>query len=141
MTRNQRPRRRRDEDREAGASIVEFVFWAPVLFAVLAAGIQWGLYEWAYQVAQSAAQAGSATAQQEYASDAAHWYDDSQQAALGQVDALAPNLLEDPTATASQSGTTVTMTVHADVPHILWSWFTPDLTVSSTGSIEQWTAP
>ena len=129
------------QDREAGQSIVEFVIWTPILFALLAAGIQWGMYLWAKHVAESAAQQAAITAQDEYASDPSHWYADSRQTALGQIHALAPDLLESPAAVPSQSGTTVTVTVTATVPHILWSWFTPGIDVSATGPIEQWSAP
>lgn len=132
------PRTRRDE---RGQTLVEFVLWTPVMFALLAAGVQWGMYLWARHVAETAAQTGAITAQDEYASDPGHWYADSRQAALGQITALAPKLLQNPSATPSQSGTTVTVTVTGEVPHILWSWFTPAIQISATGPIEQWSTP
>jgi hypothetical protein len=99
------------------------------------------MYLWAAHVAETAAQRGAITAQDEYASDPAHWYTDAQQAALGQISALAPNLLQAPAAAPSQSGSTVTVTVTATVPHILWTWFTPAVEASVTGPIEQWSTP
>ena len=140
MSRAWRGRRRNREERESGQTVVEFVLWTPVLFGCIAFAMQAGMYLWAEHVAQAAAQSGAVTAQDEYSSDHAHWYDDSQQAALGQIAQLAPSLLENPHAIPSQAGTTVTVTVTAHVPPILWPWMT-SVSVSASGPIEQWTAP
>ena len=50
--------------RERGASTLEFVLLTPLLLAFVAASIQWTLYFFARHVAETAAQAGAATAQQ-----------------------------------------------------------------------------
>ena len=133
-------RPRDKNERERGYGVVEFVLWVPLFFAALSFSLQLGLYLWAEHVAQSAAQAGALTAQDEYASDPAHWDADSRQAALGQIQALAPDLLQNPTATPGQSGGTVTVTVTAHVPRVLFP-FLDSVTVSASGPIEQWTAP
>ena len=133
-------RARGTEDRERGYSVVEFVLWVPLLFAVLAFALQAGMYLWAEHVAQCAAQAGALTAQDEYANDRAHWLADARGAALGQIQNLAPALLANPAATPSQAGTTVTVTVTAHVPAILFPFLTT-VTATASGPIEQWTTP
>ena len=133
-------RARRAQDREAGYSVVEFVLWVPLFFGLLAFALHAGMYLWAEHVAQSAAQAGALTAQDEYVGDRAHWYDDARQAALGQCRQLAPDLLQDPAAAPSQSGTTVTVTVTAHVPEILFPFLTT-VSASASGPVETWTTP
>lgn len=133
--------RERSKDRsERGYSVVEFVLWTPVLFAVLAFAVQAGMYLWADHVAKSAAQAAALTAQDEYAGDPGHWYADSRQTALGQIQALAPELLQEPVAAPSRSGATVTVTVTAHVPRVLFPFLT-SVTATASGPIEQWSTP
>lgn len=138
MRRRWRPESR--EESESGQTVIEFVLWTPVLFGAIAFAIQAGLYLWAEHVAQDAAQQAAITAQDEYASDPVHWYSDSRQAGLGQISQLAPNLLLDPHVDPGQQGTTVTVTVQASVPEVLFPFLT-HVSVSSSGPIEQWTKP
>ena len=54
-----RVRRGGRPDRESGASAVELVLWTPMLFLVMFAAVQVGLYLFAQHVATSAAQDGA----------------------------------------------------------------------------------
>jgi Flp pilus assembly protein TadG len=124
--------------RERGASTLEFVLLTPLLLAFIAASIQWTLYLFARHVAETAAQAGAATAQHEAAADPAHWQADAENTARQRIATLAPNLLTglQITPITGPDGT-VGITVHATVPQVLSGWFTPDIDVHAQGPIER----
>jgi Flp pilus assembly protein TadG len=123
--------------RERGASTLEFVLLTPLLLAFIAAAVQWTLYLFARHVADSAAQAGAATAQHEATTDPAHWQTDAENTARQRIATLAPNLLTGLQITPiTGADGTVGITVHATVPAVLSSWFTPDVDVHAQGPIE-----
>lgn len=146
MTRPRRPRPPRtthpgrSRARQRGASTLEFVLLTPLLLAFVGASVQWTLYFFARHVAETAAQAGAATAQREAAADPAHWQADAVSAARQRVAALAPNLLTSLQITPiTAADGTVGVAVHATVPAVLSSWFTPDVDVHAQGPTEAFT--
>ena len=147
MNRPRRPRPsrhpRRPGDRGArqrGASTLEFVLLTPLLLAFIAASMQWTLYFFARHVAETAAQAGATTAQREAAADPAHWQADAVAAARQRIADLAPNLLTGLQVTPiTGADGTVGISVHATVPPVLTTWFTPGIDAHAQGPIERFT--
>jgi Flp pilus assembly protein TadG len=90
----QRLRRRRERDRESGATVVEFVVLTPILFLLMFGSVQIGLALFARHVAVSAAQEGARKAREEAANPNANWQTDADNATTSWVDQLLGNLLQ-----------------------------------------------
>jgi len=121
---------------DRGMTAIEFVFLTPVLFFMIFATVQFGLYFFADHVAQAAARAGARKARDEADSDPG-WSTRAIDAAEDYIHQLGPQLLDRPRVVARRTdGTTVQVRVTADVPSIF-----PGLTFTvhevSQGPIER----
>ncbi|WP_433890014.1 TadE family protein [Streptomyces sp. CA-111067] len=96
---------------------IEFVFLTPVLFFMIFATVQFGLYFFADHVAQAAAQAGARKARAE-ADDNPGWAADASQVAHDYVQQLGPQLLTSPEAHPDRNGTSVSVRVTGHVPTV-----------------------
>jgi TadE-like protein len=104
---------------DRGMTAIEFVFLTPVLFFMIFATVQFGLYFFADHVAQAAAQAGARKARAEADADPGGWADKATSTAAGYIDQLGPNLLEGPEIKPLRpDNVTVGVQVTADVPTI-----------------------
>jgi hypothetical protein len=129
---------------EGGATTVEFVLLTPILFFVIFATVQFGLYFFARHVAIAAAQAGSRVARAEAGdfpeSDA--WHGPATAKTRDYVRQLGPNMLENVAETpvydpgGEDSEAVVGVQVDADVPRIL-PGFDFHITVVSQGPVER----
>ncbi|WP_414720805.1 TadE family protein [Streptomyces sp.] len=79
---------------DRGMTAIEFVFLTPVLFFMIFATVQFGLYFFADHVAQAAAQAGARKARAEADADPNGWSDKATSTAADYIDQLGPNLLD-----------------------------------------------
>jgi Flp pilus assembly protein TadG len=102
---------------DRGMTAIEFVFLTPVLFFMIFATVQFGLYFFADHVAQAAAQAGARKARAE-ANDNPGWAADASQVANDYVQQLGPQLLTNPEAHPLKTGTSVSVRVTGRVPTI-----------------------
>lgn len=114
------PRRtgaRTGDDR--GMTAIEFVFLTPVLFFMIFATVQFGLYFFADHVAQAAAQAGARKARAEADADPNGWSDKATSTADSYINQLGPNLLDGRHITPLRpDNVTVGVRVTANVPTI-----------------------
>jgi hypothetical protein len=107
---------RHGDDR--GMTAIEFVFLTPVLFFMIFATVQFGLYFFADHVAQAAAQAGARKARAEADVDPG-WSAKATATAANYIDQLGPNLLDGRTIKALRpDNVTVGIEVDADVPTV-----------------------
>lgn len=98
---------------------IEFVFLTPVLFFMIFATVQFGLYFFADHVAQAAAQAGARKARAEADADPGGWQGKATSTADSYIDQLGPNLLDGRSVTPLQPDpVTVGVRVTAQVPTI-----------------------
>ena len=102
---------------DRGMTAIEFVFLTPVLFFMIFATVQFGLYFFADHVAQAAAQAGARKARAE-AHDNPGWAADATEVANNYVQQLGPQLLTNPKAQPRRVGTSVSVQVTGQVPTI-----------------------
>ncbi|WP_399129816.1 TadE family protein [Actinacidiphila sp. ITFR-21] len=72
---------------------IEFVFLTPVLFFMIFATVQFGLYLFADHVAQAAAQAGARKARDQADVDPTGWSDTATSTARTYIEQLGPKLL------------------------------------------------
>ncbi|WP_405582717.1 TadE family protein [Streptomyces sp. NBC_01190] len=104
---------------DRGMTSIEFVFLTPVLFFMIFATVQFGMYFFAEHVAQAAAQAGARKARAEAHDNPGRWEDDARTTTAGYIDQLGPNLLDGRTITAlNPDPATVGIRVTADVPAV-----------------------
>jgi Flp pilus assembly protein TadG len=122
---------------DRGMTAIEFVFLTPVLFFMIFATVQFGLYFFADHVAQAAAQAGARKARAEADADPNGWQDKATHAAGLYVQQLGPNLLGgDHEAPLHPEQFTVGVRVTGDVPTI-FPGFHFRVDESSVGPIER----
>jgi Flp pilus assembly protein TadG len=104
---------------DRGMTAIEFVFLTPVLFFMIFATVQFGLYFFADHVAQAAAQAGARKARAEADADPGGWQGKATSTADSYIDQLGPNLLDGRSVTPLQPDpVTVGVRVTAQVPTI-----------------------
>ena len=104
---------------DRGMSAIEFVFLTPVLFFMIFATVQFGLYFFADHVAQAAAQAGARKARAEADADPGGWQGKATSTAQSYIDQLGPNLLDGQSIKPLQpDAATVGIRVTAKVPTI-----------------------
>jgi len=104
---------------DRGMTAIEFVFLTPLLFFMIFATVQFGLYFFADHVAQAAAQAGARKARAEADADPAGWSDKAKATAGDYIDQLGPNLLDGRSITAlNPDPATVGIRVTGDVPTV-----------------------
>jgi Flp pilus assembly protein TadG len=131
---------------------VEFAFLTPMVFIVLMATVQFAVYLFAEQAAQSAVRAGDRKAREEAAglgclSANALWQADAQQAVSDRATGISGKLLTFTPADITTSATpdysiqaacpaTVTVTFDAGVPEFL-PWMPKRLHVTASGPVEQ----
>lgn len=89
---------------DRGMTAIEFVFLTPVLFFMIFATVQFGLYFFADHVAQAAAQAGARKARAEAAVPTSGWQDKATSTANSYINQLGPNLLDGREVVPVQSG-------------------------------------
>lgn len=105
--------------RDRGMTSIEFVFLTPVLFFMIFATVQFGLYFFADHVAQAAAQAGARKARAEADADPGGWPDKATGTAESYIQQLGPNLLDGRKITPLQPDpVTVGVRITAQVPTI-----------------------
>ncbi|WP_436232702.1 TadE family protein [Actinacidiphila alni] len=122
---------------DRGMTAIEFVFLTPVLFFMIFATVQFGLYFFADHVAQAAAQAGARKARAEADADPGGWSDKATAEAKDRIEQLGPNLLDGRQVTAVQpDAVTVGIRVTADVPTI-FPGFHFKVNESSQGPVER----
>jgi Flp pilus assembly protein TadG len=148
-------RLRANDDR--GMSAVEFVVLTPIMFLLLMLTVQFAIYMFARQAAQSAVHAGGRVAREEAASKGcdspqAQWIGDAEQAVVDRATNIGRNLIDStPAPVLGTSSTkvpagalttgkcvldTVTVTYHAWVPTIVPGMHL-QVDVVSSGPIEQ----
>ncbi len=104
---------------DRGMTAIEFVFLTPVLFFMIFATVQFGMYFFADHVAQAAAQAGARKARDDADADPAGWSGQATSTAKDYIRQLGPGLLDGPRVRASQTDpTTVRVRVTATVPSV-----------------------
>jgi hypothetical protein len=104
---------------DRGMTAIEFVFLTPVLFFMIFATVQFGLYFFADHVAQAAAQAGARKARAEAYDDPTGWQDKATSTAASYIDQLGPNLLDGRNIKPLRpDAVTVGIQVTADVPTV-----------------------
>jgi Flp pilus assembly protein TadG len=137
-----RPGRRGDRDAESGVSAIEFVLYTPLLFLMLFATVQFGMYFFARHVAIAAAQESDRVARAEADQSQFNWSADAQTKGSAWIDTLAPSLLTGSSVVPCQTfgpPWTVTVRVTATVPAIV-PGMSMKVTESSTGVVEQYIA-
>jgi hypothetical protein len=120
---------------DRGASTIEFLVFTPLLFLFLLLMVQFAMYFFAQEVAQSAAQAADRTARQEK-QHSGSWYRDAVQTGKNRIGSLGGSLLSGARVLPSPDFPNVKVTVTGKVvPVVPWL----DLTVSavSDGPIER----
>ena len=104
---------------DRGMTAIEFVFLTPVLFFMIFATVQFGMYFFADHVAQAAAQAGARKARDDADADPGGWSDLATGTAKNYIHQLGPNLLDGPRVRASKTDpATVRVRVTATVPSV-----------------------
>ncbi len=104
---------------DRGMTAIEFVFLTPVLFFMIFATVQFGMYFFADHVAQAAAQAGARKARDDADADPSGWSDKATGTASDYIRQLGPNLLDSPKVRARQTdATTVQVRVTGKVPSV-----------------------
>lgn len=126
-------RRVRDEDNDRGLALLESVLTIPVAFVMILAVLQTGLWWYARQLANTAADeaARAARAYQAAPADGTR----SGTTYLAQVDGHGSRVLLDPTITVDRGATTVTVHVHGHVPALL-PFLPTQVDEHATGPIE-----
>ncbi|MFF4343200.1 TadE family protein [Kitasatospora sp. NPDC001540] len=114
---------------------MEFLLITPLLFVMIFALVQFGLYYFASTVAESAAQAGARRARAA-ADDDPQWRELARTTASNRIDSLGPALLGDPSITAVQDGDQVGVTVKGRVVQVV-PWLDLTVTGTSVGPIER----
>ncbi|WP_419995891.1 TadE family protein [Streptomyces boninensis] len=127
----------RGERADRGVTAIEFVFLTPLLFFMIFATVQFGLYFFADHVAQAAAQAGARKARQTADANPGGWQGLARDKANTYIQQLGPQLLDNPAVeTLPGNGETVGVRVRADVPSVF-----PGMTFSvesvSQGPVER----
>jgi len=103
---------------DRGMTAIEFVFLTPVLFFMIFATVQFGLYFFADHVAQAAAQAGARKARDQADQDPG-WQGKATATAASYIDQLGPNLLGGRhITTLHPDNVTVGVQITANVPTI-----------------------
>ena len=86
--------KRREREKESGATVVEFVVFTPLLFLLMFGSVQIGLALFARHVAVAAAQEGARKAREERANPKASWQSDAQTTTTGWVTQLLGDLVQ-----------------------------------------------
>jgi len=104
---------------DRGMTAIEFVFLTPLLFFMIFATVQFGLYFFADHVAQAAAQAGARKARAEADQDPGGWQGKATSTAQTYINQLGPKLLDGQSITPLHpDAVTVGVRVTARVPTI-----------------------
>lgn len=90
-----RSARRNRQDKESGATAIEFVLWTPLLFLFMFGSVQFGLAMFARHVAVTAAQEGARTAREQAAADPRGWQTAAKDDATKWVNQLIGGLVTD----------------------------------------------
>lgn len=133
-------RRRTDEVSargERGMTAIEFVVLTPVLFFMIFLTVQFGLYFFAQNIAEAAAQAGARTARAEADADPGGWRGKATRKANSYIQQLGPQLLVGPSVTTMQpEQSTVGVQVRARVPSV-FPGMDLNVTATSRGPVER----
>ncbi|WP_435131320.1 TadE family protein [Actinacidiphila sp. bgisy144] len=125
---------------DRGMTAIEFVLLTPVLFFMIFATVQFGMYYFADHVAQAAARAGARKARDE-AATGEDWSGDASKAASDYISQLGPELLIDPQVSPSrdpQDAETVRVRVTATVPKVFpLPGFSFRVNETSSGPVER----
>ncbi|MFB7376557.1 TadE family protein [Kitasatospora purpeofusca] len=121
---------------DRGASTVEFLFITPVLFLVILAIVQFGLYYFASTVCEASAQAGARKARASADASPGGWQGLARSTTQNRISSLAPSLAGDPSITTFQDGDQVGVTVTARVVKVV-PFLNLTVTSKSVGPIER----
>lgn len=122
---------------DRGMTAIEFVFLTPVLFFMIFATVQFGLYFFADHVAQAAAQAGARKARAEADADPSGWEGKATSTAQDYIRQLGPKVLDGPEVqTLRPDQVTVGVQVTAHVPTV-FPGFHFRVKESSQGPVER----
>lgn len=134
--------RRRERDRESGATAIEFVVFTPLLFLLMFGSVQIGLALFARHVAVSAAQEGAREARETAVSTTTNWQSASTSAATNWVTQLLGTMVDGtPTAQPLEpvplgnAYPEVGVSVQFDVVSVVPGW-TFSVSSSSVGPVE-----
>ena len=90
-----RSARRNRQDKESGATAIEFVLWTPLLFLFMFGSVQFGLAVFARHVAVTAAQEGARTAREQAESNPNGWQEQAEGDSVKWVNDLIGGLVSD----------------------------------------------
>ncbi|MCI0688649.1 MAG: pilus assembly protein [Sporichthyaceae bacterium] len=125
-------------ERDRGATAVELALLFPLIVLVLAGIIQFALYQFARQIATSAAQAGARVARTQAEPDPTGWQTAARDHARDRIDTLGPSMVEDVQITAlDPGGGVVGVRIRAEVPNLWPDFLVPDLDETSLGPVEE----
>ncbi|MFD9125414.1 TadE family protein [Kitasatospora sp. NPDC059571] len=121
---------------DRGASAVEFLLITPLLFLMLLSIVQFGMYFFAAQVTEAAAQAGARKARATADDNPGGWRDLARSTSQTRIDTLGPALVGSATITPIQDGDQVGITVTSTVVPVV-PWLHLRVTTRSIGPIER----
>ncbi|MEV7123726.1 TadE family protein [Kitasatospora griseola] len=121
---------------DRGASTVEFLFITPILFLMLLAVVQFGLYYFASTVTEASAQAGARKARATADASPGGWQGMARATTQNRIDSLAPALVGDPSIATFQDSDQVGVTVKARVVKVV-PFLDLTVTSKSVGPIER----
>jgi len=125
------------DDGDRGSSSVEFAILFPVIVALLLAGPQLGMWYFAREAAEAAAQAGARAASASEATGGV-----GQQAADVYLARLGTGTITSYSVTEEDTATTVSVHVVAEVPNVIpLPGFTPTVDVTVERAKERFTTP
>lgn len=132
-----RPGTREPSDSDRGSSSVEFAVLFPIIVALLLAGPQLGMWYFAREAAEAAAQAGARAASTSEATGGA-----GQQAADVYLARLGTGTITSYSVTEEDTATTVSVHVVAEVPNVIpLPGFNPTVDVTVERGKERFTTP
>ncbi|GAA2810711.1 pilus assembly protein [Kitasatospora paracochleata] len=127
-------RARRQGDR--GSSTIEFLLLTPLLVGIVFSLVQFGMYYFAKQVTEAAAQAGARKARATAEDYPNGWADAARTTTASRIQDLGPALVGDPSITPYAQGDNVGVVVTADVVSVV-PWIHLHVTSRSVGPIER----
>jgi len=121
---------------DRGASAVEFLLITPLLFLMILSVVQFGMYYFAAQVTEAAAQVGARKARATADADPGGWQNQARTTAQNRINSLGPALVDGPSVVPFQDGDQVGVVVTAGVVPVV-PWLHLRVTSRSVGPIER----
>ncbi|MEV7177821.1 TadE family protein [Kitasatospora sp. NPDC093679] len=121
---------------DRGASAVEFLLITPLLFLMILTIVQFGMYFFATQVTEAAAQAGARKARATADDNPGGWREQARSTSQTRIDTLGPALVGSPSINPVQDGDQVGIAVTSNVVAVV-PWLHLKTTSRSIGPIER----